>query len=240
MPFDRAERINHGRREELWLPTKSFSEAASGYGEEKEGHDLLTDPHAVTAAKEKAEDEKAISHGQKLRAAREKRGFSIEEVAAQTGYRSRCSGPTGSRRNIPAAGPVDQTEQGAFAEDVGCDFHRRRSVHHSKSRRAPQLQPFRKSKTGQPRLRIRILGTGQKGPDDGAVHRHTSSGGRDEPSSHDGQEFIYVLDGEMEVLVDDTRDVLKPGDAIYYDSTSMHLVKAHGDKPAKILAVLVS
>jgi quercetin dioxygenase-like cupin family protein len=44
----------------------------------------------------------------------------------------------------------------------------------------------------------------------------------------------------MEVLVDDTRDVLKPGDAIYYDSTSMHLVKAHGDKPAKILAVLVS
>ena len=62
----------------------------------------------------------------------------------------------------------------------------------------------------------------------------------DEPSSHDGQEFIYVLEGEMEVVVDDARDVLKPGDAVYYDSTSTHLVRAHGDKPAKILAVLVS
>ncbi len=62
----------------------------------------------------------------------------------------------------------------------------------------------------------------------------------DQLSSHDGQEFIYVLEGEMEVVVEGTRDVLKPGDAIYYDSTSMHLVKAHGDKPAKILAVLIS
>jgi quercetin dioxygenase-like cupin family protein len=44
----------------------------------------------------------------------------------------------------------------------------------------------------------------------------------------------------MEVVIGDTRDVLKPGDAVYYDSTSMHLVKAHGDKPAKILAVLIS
>jgi quercetin dioxygenase-like cupin family protein len=31
---------------------------------------------------------------------------------------------------------------------------------------------------------------------------------------------------------------LDPGDAIYYDSTVPHLVKAHGKKPTKILAVL--
>jgi quercetin dioxygenase-like cupin family protein len=62
----------------------------------------------------------------------------------------------------------------------------------------------------------------------------------DELSSHDGQEFIYVLEGEMEVIVEDHHDVLKPGDSIYYDSSTMHLVKAHGDKPAKILAVLTS
>ena len=62
----------------------------------------------------------------------------------------------------------------------------------------------------------------------------------DEPSSHDGQEFIYVLDGEMEVIVDDNHDILKPGDSIYYDSSTTHLVRAHGDKPAQILAVLIS
>ena len=62
----------------------------------------------------------------------------------------------------------------------------------------------------------------------------------DEPSAHDGQEFIYVLEGQMDVLVGETKDVLGPGDAIYYDSGDIHLVKAHGDKPAKILAVLIS
>ena len=60
-----------------------------------------------------------------------------------------------------------------------------------------------------------------------------------ELSQHDGQEFIFVLEGEMEVRIGKGyRDVIRPGDAIYYDSTTLHLVKAHGDKPAKILAVL--
>jgi hypothetical protein len=31
---------------------------------------------------------------------------------------------------------------------------------------------------------------------------------------------------------------LDPGDAIYYDSTVPHLVKTHGKKATKILAVL--
>jgi len=44
----------------------------------------------------------------------------------------------------------------------------------------------------------------------------------------------------MDVIIRDTKDVLSPGDAIYYDSSDIHLVKAHGDKPARILAVLIS
>ncbi len=60
-----------------------------------------------------------------------------------------------------------------------------------------------------------------------------------EVSQHDGQEFIFVLEGEMEVNIGEKyRDILRPGDAVYYDSTTPHLVKAHGNRPAKILAVL--
>jgi quercetin dioxygenase-like cupin family protein len=44
----------------------------------------------------------------------------------------------------------------------------------------------------------------------------------------------------MEVIIEGTRDVLGPGDAIYYDATASHLVRAHGDNPARILAVLIS
>ena len=57
-------------------------------------------------------------------------------------------------------------------------------------------------------------------------------------STHDGQEFIFVLEGEMKAQVGDQVEVLRAGDAVYYDSNCPHLVKCAGDKPTKILAVL--
>jgi transcriptional regulator with XRE-family HTH domain len=60
----------------------------------------------------------------------------------------------------------------------------------------------------------------------------------EERSAHDGQEFIYVLEGAMEVRLGDEAHLLEPGDAIYYDSTVPHLVKSHGKHTTKILAVL--
>ena len=60
----------------------------------------------------------------------------------------------------------------------------------------------------------------------------------EERSTHDGQEFIWVLQGEMEVRLGGEIHILEPGDAIYYDSTVPHLVKCHGTETTKILAVL--
>ena len=60
----------------------------------------------------------------------------------------------------------------------------------------------------------------------------------EERSTHDGQEFIFVLNGEMEVRLDEEVHILEPGDSIYYDSTVPHLVKCHGKESTKILAVL--
>ncbi|MBW1689800.1 MAG: XRE family transcriptional regulator [Deltaproteobacteria bacterium] len=60
----------------------------------------------------------------------------------------------------------------------------------------------------------------------------------EELTAHDGQEFIYVLEGTMEVRLADETHLLEPGDAIYYDSTVPHLVKCHGSTTTKILAVL--
>ena len=61
-----------------------------------------------------------------------------------------------------------------------------------------------------------------------------------ERSTHDGQEFIFVLNGKMEVRLEEAIYILEPGDAIYYDSTVPHLVKCHGAETTKILAVLYS
>jgi len=57
-------------------------------------------------------------------------------------------------------------------------------------------------------------------------------------SVHEGEEFIFVLEGEMEVILGNHTDVLYPGDSIYYDSTIPHRVQCHQDKITRILAVL--
>jgi len=57
-------------------------------------------------------------------------------------------------------------------------------------------------------------------------------------SVHDGEEFIFVLEGEMEVILGNHTDILYPGDSIYYDSNIPHRVQCHQDKVTKILAVL--
>ena len=62
----------------------------------------------------------------------------------------------------------------------------------------------------------------------------------EERSTHDGQEFIFVFQGEMEVRLGEEIHILKQGDSIYYNSTVPHLVKCHGKETTKILAVLTT
>jgi transcriptional regulator with XRE-family HTH domain len=57
-------------------------------------------------------------------------------------------------------------------------------------------------------------------------------------SVHEGEEFLYVLEGEMEVIIGEHREVLYPGDAIYYRSDIPHQVMCHQGRPTRILAVL--
>lgn len=57
-------------------------------------------------------------------------------------------------------------------------------------------------------------------------------------SSHEGEEFIYVLDGEVEITHGKNTYQLKKGDSIYYDSIVPHHVHGNKGQAAKILAVI--
>ena len=57
-------------------------------------------------------------------------------------------------------------------------------------------------------------------------------------SSHEGEEFIYVLDGEIEINYGKEIYQLQKGDSIYLDSVVAHNVHAAANQSAKILAVV--
>ena len=58
--------------------------------------------------------------------------------------------------------------------------------------------------------------------------------------SHDGEEFMYVVEGTHEFIYDDKKYILNEGDSIYFDSRTPHTGRSIGKKRAKILAVMYS
>ena len=57
-------------------------------------------------------------------------------------------------------------------------------------------------------------------------------------SGHEGEEFLFVLAGELQVAYGTDVITLGVGDSVYYDSIVPHQVRVAGDDPAKILAVV--
>lgn len=57
-------------------------------------------------------------------------------------------------------------------------------------------------------------------------------------SSHEGEEFIYVLEGTVEINYGKEIYQINKGDTIYLDSVVAHNVHAAKNQPAKILAVV--
>ncbi|MGL5730558.1 MAG: helix-turn-helix domain-containing protein [Bacteroidales bacterium] len=57
-------------------------------------------------------------------------------------------------------------------------------------------------------------------------------------SSHEGEEFVYVLDGEIEIKYGSKTYLLKQGDSIYYDSIVPHHVHSANGMEADVLAVI--
>lgn len=58
--------------------------------------------------------------------------------------------------------------------------------------------------------------------------------------SHEGEEFMYTLEGVHEFIYNDRKYILNEGDSIYFDSRIPHTGRSIGKQRAKILAVMYS
>ena len=175
--------------------------------------------------------------GERIRMAREWKGVTIDEVALKTGIEKgelakaeagEVSLPLGSLIRIAntlslrLADIIDRGREPytVVREGQGRPLHRYGGSSSSYGYSYESLAPNKKGKAMEPFL-VTLY------PNDTLV-----------PSSHEGQEFLFVLEGEIEVTIEGKSNVLRHGDAIYYDSLDQHLVKAHGTVPARIVALL--
>ncbi|MFH1477348.1 MAG: XRE family transcriptional regulator [Verrucomicrobiota bacterium] len=56
---------------------------------------------------------------------------------------------------------------------------------------------------------------------------------------HGGQEFIYMLSGQMEFSIGGTVLKLNPGDSLYFDPALLHTTKVTGKHPAVFLCIFM-
>ncbi len=58
-------------------------------------------------------------------------------------------------------------------------------------------------------------------------------------NTHPGQEFNYVVEGTLKIVIDNHELILNEGDSLYFDSNYKHGMKALNGKPAKFLAIIL-
>ena len=57
-------------------------------------------------------------------------------------------------------------------------------------------------------------------------------------NSHPGQEFNYVLEGVLKIIINNHEVILNEGDSLFFDSNYNHGMQAMENKPAKFLAII--
>ena len=174
--------------------------------------------------------------GEKIKNIREAKGLSIEEIAQKTGFSKDFLEKIEKGDVSPPLGTIVRLSK-ALDVMVSNLFSDPGEKNYCVMRVKEQKVVPRASSTGY-NYRYIPLASGLKEMHMEPFIVKLLPGSKEEKSIHEGEEFIYVLDGEVKVVIGDNVEILNMGDTIYYLSSIPHFITTNTDKPALILAVI--
>ena len=188
----------------------------------------------ISVSKKKGEQE----IGERIKKIREAKGLSLETLSNLTGFDVNLLADIEINRIQPQLGTVIKLSKAldsAFSRLVSGVGEKLYSI----TRRQEQKIVSRStSQKGKKHIyTYKSLAPEVKGRHMEALIVQLEENPEEEMSVHEGEEFIYVLDGAAIVKIDEERFELEPGDSVYYLSTIPHMIAAKRAK-ATILAVL--
>lgn len=86
-------------------------------------------------------------------------------------------------------------------------------------------------------LQYEALGAQFPGAELSSYILHCPPGFMSETTQHEGEEFIYLLEGEIEQTLGDETFTLRPGDTLHYQGNTPHSWRNTQDTPARMLWV---
>jgi transcriptional regulator with XRE-family HTH domain len=178
--------------------------------------------------------------GERLKTLRKERKLSSEELSVRSGVSESEIGAIEDSRVSPSIAPLVKLSRalgvrlGTFLDDVGgAGPVVSRAGEATEVMRAPgQASPSE----GVLSFFSLAQGKADRSMEPFIVDVRPSQGGDPLPSTHEGEEFIFVLEGSVEVRYGSETIRLGAGDSVYYDSIVPHLVIS--EAPARILAVI--
>ena len=181
--------------------------------------------------------------GAKIKGIRESKNLSIAEVSESSGLSADQITSIENDVNLPSLGPLIKIARalgvrlGTFLDDSdelgpavtrAADRERDSSISFSNgatdARQHMVYHPLAKQKAGR-HMEPFIIDIN---PTTTEYHL----------SAHEGEEFIYVMEGQVELVYGKETYTLNPGDSIFYDSIVKHHLHGVPGKSAKILAVV--
>ncbi len=195
-------------------------------------------------AKESGETQEAVHEvpvGEHVRAFRETLGLTLQEFAAKIGFSSAVLEQLENRMVSPSLGmlvKIANTFDTTVSFFIGGREEREFSIVRKEDRATVSRVGLKDG--GKSPYVYESLGAGKAGRkmEPFLVKLQPLAEPPTARSVHDGEEFLFVLSGKVQVFLGGLSDVLEEGDSIYYNSTIPHHVHSASEGEAIVLAVI--
>ena len=188
-----------------------------------------------------SKQEEKVPVGERLRKIREMEGLSIEQLAKNSGFDELKLRNIEEQKIYPDLGTIIQLSKALriasgllLGEESGYGY----SVVRKQERK--NIQRHASGSRDNPNYIYQSLASGVKDRHMNAfvvtLKEDVSS---EELSSHDGEEFILVIEGTVKIILGKKTEMLGEGDSIYYLSRIPHLVKNASDRGDAVIIAVV-
>lgn len=179
-----------------------------------------------------AKKDSVASFGEKLRKLREKEGLSLDELAAQVSMKPSHLKSLEEDKILPPVAEIISlartlsVEPSVFmgGEPAGASQGKRRTAL-ARRTRDYAYENLTSEEHDKHLLAFRVTIDPRSA--------HPQVGYR-----HEGEEFIYVLSGRLNITIGGVAGTLNPGESIHFDSGKRHMLKNTGKEPTVLLVVI--
>lgn len=188
----------------------------------------------ISESKQRGEQE----IGERIRKLREEKGLSVDELANLTGFDVELLSNIETNKVQPQLGTVIKLSKAldsAFSRLVSGVGDKLYSITRKNEQKIVSRSTSQKGK--KQIYTYRSLAPEVQGRHMEALIVQLEENPDEEMSVHEGEEFIYVIEGVAVLKIGEDRFELEPGDSVYYLSTTPHQIASKTGK-ATILAVL--